>query len=134
MMNRHPIIVFVLILAFLSGATWVGYLTLHPRAHSTEVAVFRPPSSFCETVKLQSFTAGIDGVIEAGPNLRPRMMQLRASLLTQTARLDDTPRQLVRPLVGLADDVKVGTDASLAIAKVNAGPIDIEAQRACPLD
>lgn len=130
MLNRHHIVEVTLVV-LLAAAGTAAFITLRPDGPAAKIEVFRQPPTFCGVVAQQSFSAGVGGVIASGPTLRPQVAIVRAGFIQRAAELSDTPEAMAPRLIALADNVKEGTDASLAQAKADAVPLDAEAHRRC---
>jgi hypothetical protein len=97
-----------------------------------DVQIFERPTSFCDEFRSKVFASQAAGVAATSGKLRLTVAGVEAGLLDQMSRMSDTPPEVRRDLLQLADEIQDGASTGdFDAARATAASVDAVAERRC---
>jgi hypothetical protein len=120
-------------IAALVGTFAVGMIWMDRMGRDgADVQIFERPTSFCDEFRSKAFAPQAAGVAATSGQLRSTVADVEAGLLNRISLLADTPPEVRRDLLQLAEEIQHGArTGAFAAARATAASIDAVAEKRC---
>jgi len=125
---RRVLVLAAIGVMLLLGIAWIDRMG----GDGAEVQIFERPTSFCDEFRSKAFAPQAAGVAATSGQLRSTVADVEAGLLNRISLLADTPPEVRRDLLQLAEEIQHGArTGAFAAARATAASIDAVAEKRC---